>query len=290
MNRFYQKSTADFYTFVILLSLSITMITLDHKYNKIDQIRSVISDLIVYPIESISNLPKSLINDVIKESSNTETLETEISKLRQENLELKIKLQELASLKGENIRLRKITQESIITSKKQTIAKVINNSASPIKRVVVIDKGKKDGIYIGQNVIGINGLVGQIVETNFLSSKVILISDLNHKIPAEVNRTGQKILISGSKESNQLIVNYSDSDIDIVVDDHVSTSGIAKRFKPKIPIGRVTSVQKDPEKKFSIIKLEPFENVGNMSELILIWDYTPEVKEEEQKNDGEKIE
>ena len=80
-------------------------------------------------------------------------------------------------------------------------------------------------------------------------------------------------------------------DIDIVVDDHVSTSGIAKRFKPKIPIGRVTSVQKDPEKKFSIIKLEPFENVGNMSELILIWDYTPEVKEEEeQKNDGEKIE
>jgi len=167
---------------------------------------------------------------------------------------------------------------------------VISNSASPNKRVITIDKGQKHGIFIGQNVIGINGLVGQIVETNFLSSKVILISDLNHKIPAEVNRTGQKILISGSKESNQLIVNYSDSDIDIVVDDHVSTSGIAKRFKPKIPIGRVTSVQKDPEKKFSIIKLEPFENVGNMSELILIWDYTPEVKEEEQKNDGEKIE
>ena len=48
--------------------------------------------------------------------------------------------------------------------------------------------------------------------------------------------------------------------------------------------------KKTRKKRFSIIKLEPFENVGNMSELILIWDYTPEVKEEEQKNDGEKIE
>ena len=56
-------------------------------------------------------------------------------------------------------------------SQKQTIAKVINNTASPNKRVVAIDKGEKHGIYIGQNVIGVNGLVGQIIDKAFLSSK-----------------------------------------------------------------------------------------------------------------------
>ena len=281
MNRFYQKSTADFYTFVILLSLSIAMITLDHKYNKIDQIRSVISDLIVYPIESISNLPKSLINDVIKESSNTETLETEISKLRQENLELKIKLQELASLKGENIRLRKITQESIITSKKQTIAKVINNSASPIKRVVVIDKGKKDGIYIGQNVIGTEGLVGQIIETNFLSSKVILITEPSHDVPGQINRTGEKVIVSGSQDKGKLIIKYANTTSDINIGDVISTSGAGNRFKSMIPIGEVKKVSNDLDIEFKKVEIEPFENPGRMPELILIWDYKPKEKSNE---------
>tara|TARA_B100001564_G_C20634349_1_gene668928 strand:+ start:474 stop:1247 length:774 start_codon:yes stop_codon:yes gene_type:complete len=257
------------------------MITLDHKYNKIDQIRSVISDLIVYPIESISNLPKSLINDVIKESSNTETLETEISKLRQENLELKIKLQELASLKGENIRLRKITQESIITSKKQTIAKVINNSASPIKRVVVIDKGKKDGIYIGQNVIGTEGLVGQIIETNFLSSKVILITEPSHDVPGQINRTGEKVIVSGSQDKGKLIIKYANTTSDINIGDVISTSGAGNRFKSMIPIGEVKKVSNDLDIEFKKVEIEPFENPGRMPELILIWDYKPKEKSNE---------
>ena len=139
MNRFYQKSTNDFYTFIILIILSIATLALDHKYKQIDQIRSFISDLIVYPITMISSLPKSIIDDAIRESTNLDALEQEISRLKKENLSLKIKLQELASLRGENIRLRKITRESKVTSNKQTIVKVINSSASPVKRVVVID-------------------------------------------------------------------------------------------------------------------------------------------------------
>ena len=140
MNRLYQKSTAEFYTFLVLVALSITTLILDHKYNQISQIRSAINDLIVYPIEKISNLPRSIINEAIRESSNVDDLEEKISNLEQENLNLKIQLQELGSLRGENIRLRKITRESITTSKKQTIVKVINNSASPNKKVILIDK------------------------------------------------------------------------------------------------------------------------------------------------------
>ena len=111
MNRFYQKSTNDFYTFILLTILSITTLALDHKYKQIDQIRSFISDLIVYPITMISSLPKSMIDDAIRESTNLDALEQEISRLKKENLSLKIKLQELASLRGENIRLRKITRD-----------------------------------------------------------------------------------------------------------------------------------------------------------------------------------
>ena len=281
MNLFYQKSTAEFYTFLVLVALSITTLILDHKYNQISQIRSAINDLIVYPIEKISNLPRSIINEAIRESSNVDELEEKISNLEQENLNLKIQLQELGSLRGENIRLRKITRESITTSKKQTIVKVINNSASPNKRVVLIDKGKSHGIYIGQNVIGTKGLVGQIIEVNSLSSKVILITEPSHDVPGQINRTGEKIIISGSQEKRKLIVNYANTNTDIQEGDVVSTSGIGNRFKPMIPIGKITRVSNELNAEFKKIEITPFENPENMPELILIWDYKPKETNDE---------
>jgi rod shape-determining protein MreC len=281
MERFYRKSTADFYALVFLIFLSITTIILDYKYNQITYIRSVINDLIVYPIDRISNLPRSFINKLITESSNIKNLEIIVQGLEKENMRLKIKLQELNSLRDENTRLRKISKASNITSIKQTIVKVINNTASPNKRVVSIDKGEKHGVYIGQNIIGVNGLVGQVIETTFISSKVILITEPTHNIPAVVDRTGTNILVSGHSDDRKLIIPYAEIGIDIVVGDIISTSGLANRFKVKIPIGIVVKKTSNRDKEFSEIEIKPFEKVGKMSELILIWDYKPKDKVDE---------
>ena len=275
MERFYKKSTADFYTLIFLLSLSVSTIVLDYKYNQITYIRSVINDLIVYPIDRLSNLPRSFINQLIEESNSIKNLELELEVLEKENIYLKIKLQELNSLRDENIRLRKISKASTITSKKQTIVKVISNTASPNKRVVSIDKGEKYGVYIGQNLIGVNGLVGQVIETAFVSSKVILITEPTHTVPAVVDRTGANILVVGHTNNGKLIVPYAEMGIDIVVGDVISTSGLANRFKAKIPIGKVIKKISNRDKEFSEIEIQPFEKVGEMSELILIWDYKP---------------
>jgi rod shape-determining protein MreC len=281
MERFYKKSTADFYTLIFLLCLSIGTIILDYKYNQITYIRSVINDLIVYPIDRLSNLPRSFINQLIAESSNIKDLELELKILEKENMYLKIKVQELNSLKDENTRLRKISKASTITSKKQTIVKVISNTASPNKRVVSIDKGEKYGVYIGQNVIGVNGLVGQVIKTAFVSSKVILATEPTHTIPAVVDRTGANILVTGHTDDRKLIVPYAEMGIDIVVGDVISTSGLANRFKAKIPIGIVTKKTSNRDKEFSDIEIKPFEKIGQMSELILIWDYKPKDKVDE---------
>ena len=278
MERFYKKSTADFYTLIFLLLLSISTVILDYKYNQITYIRFVINDLIIYPINKVSSLPKIFINELITESSDIKDLELELKILEKENIYLKIKLQELNSLRSENIRLRKISKASNITSKKQTIVKVINNTASLNKRVVSIDKGEKYGVYIGQNVIGVNGLVGQIIETAFVSSKVILITEPTHTIPAVVDRTGFNILVTGHANDEKLIVQYAEIGIDIIEGDIISTSGLANRFKAKIPIGIVIKKTSNRDKDFSEIEIKPFEKVGQMSELILIWDYKPKDK------------
>ena len=284
--------SGEIYSLVIFIAISIAVIFLDYKYKQVEYLRSVINDVIVYPIFNLSSIPRILINNIISETKNIELLEEEISNLRQENMKLKIQVQELEGLKEENKRLRKIKVQSERTSKKQLIAKIISDSASPTKNIVAIDKGKNDGVFVGQNVIGIKGLIGQVIETTFVSSKVILINDTSHNVPGEINRTGEKVIVSGTKDKNKLEIDFLDVNTDIRVGDIVSTSGLGERFKAKIPIGKVTFIEQDPEREFSEIEIKSFENLENLTDLILIWDYKPNMntnkKSDNNENNGSK--
>ena len=275
MERIYKKSTKDFYSLIFLLSLSIATIIIDHKYNQADYARSFINDLIVYPLYNLSSIPRSMITSFMKEQEDIKILNSQIEDLKAENMSLKIKLQEFDSLKEENERLLAIEKKSLTSTKKQKIAKVLNNSASPTRKIAIIDKGQNDGLFKAQNVIGVKGLIGQIIELNMMSSKIILINDINHNVPGNISRTGEKVIVAGSNGDNDLMIQFAPIDTDIKVGDIITTSGIAGRFKSNIPIGKVVSITKDPEKKFSAIDVKSFENLDNLSDIILIWDYQP---------------
>ena len=82
--------SGEIYSLVIFIAISIAIIFLDYKYKQVEYLRSVINDVIVYPIFNLSSLPRTLINNIISETKNIELLEEEISNLRQENMKLKI--------------------------------------------------------------------------------------------------------------------------------------------------------------------------------------------------------
>ena len=280
METFFKKSFKEFYTFIFLVFLSALTIAADYKYNQLSYVRSLINDTIIYPIDYLSTIPRLIVEASVEESQIKVTMEDKIKTLEDENLKLKIQLQEYQSLKDENLRLRKISKASTKISEKQTLAKVINNKAHPSKKIITIDKGKKDGVFIGQNVLGLKGLIGQVIESSYLSSKVLLISDLNSNIPAQVTRTGEKIIIKGKAKSNELDIPYAAINMDFKLGDVISTSGMANRFKANIPIGKISSIINDKEMKFATVSVSSYENIGNSSELILIWDYKPQEKNE----------
>jgi rod shape-determining protein MreC len=280
MQLFYKKSTQDFYIFLFLIILSVSTIILDNKYKQINYVRSIINDVIIYPIDLISSIPKSIVELLVIESQEGPDLQIEITKLKDENLNLKIKLQELQSLKDENLRLRNMAKESTIIANKQTLVKVISASAHPNKKIISIDKGRKEAVFEGQNVLGLKGLIGQVIEVNYLTSKVLLISDLNHNVPAQITRTGEKLIVSGMGRDDKLRVSYAPLNMDIKIGDVVATSGIADRFKLNIPIGKISDVIYNQDKNFIEAIVLPYENIGNIAELILIWDYIPKKTDE----------
>ena len=278
MNTIFKKSFKDTYFALFLIALSAITIFVDHKYNQLHNVRALVNDIIIYPINYITTIPRQIIEITLEDSLVKSEMEKKISDLESENRKLKVQLQEYQSLKDENKRLRKISKESLKMSDNQTLAKVINNNAHPNKKVVLIDKGEKDGVFNGQNVLGLKGLIGQVIDTSFLSAKVLLISDVNHNIPSQITRTGEKIIVKGKNENDELDILFAPINLDIKVGDNITTSGMADRFKPNIPIGKVKFIDNSEEKKFSIIHIEPFENIGNSAELILIWDYKPKIK------------
>ena len=135
----------------------------------------------------------------------------------------------------ENKRLKLIVEDYVIESD-SIYAKVLSDKNSPFLKSIIINKGSKHGINRGSVVKDNEYLVGKIVEVNFTTSRVLLLSDINSKIPVLIEPQGLMAILSGSKENNGTI-QYSR--IENIIDDKsiVYTSGTGNLFKAGIPVG-----------------------------------------------------
>jgi rod shape-determining protein MreC len=137
----------------------------------------------------------------------------------------------------ENKRLKLVVEDYVIESD-SIYAKVLSDKNSPFLKSIIINKGSKHGINRGSVVKDNEYLVGKIVEVNFTTSRVLLLSDINSKIPVLIEPQGIMAILSGSQENNGTI-QYSR--IENIIDDKsiVYTSGTGNLFKAGIPVGKI---------------------------------------------------
>ena len=137
----------------------------------------------------------------------------------------------------ENQRLKDIVDDYLIESD-TVFAKVLSDKGSPFLKSIIINRGSKHNINLGMVAMDGEYLVGKVVEVNYLSSRVLLLSDLNSKIPVTVEPHGVLSILSGTGEEYGLI-QYSKRYKDIQSQSIIYTSGTSGLFKAGIPIGRV---------------------------------------------------
>ena len=157
--------------------------------------------------------------------------ELEVANLRAKDL-----LNEFLVL--ENKRLKKIVDDYIVESE-STFAKVLSDKNSPFFKSIIVNKGSKHGINLGSIVMDNEYLVGKIVEVNFTSSRVLLLSDLNSKIPVILEPIGLLSILSGTGEDYGTI-QYNKNESIVESDVIIYTSGIGDLFKAGIPVGKIT--------------------------------------------------
>jgi len=151
-------------------------------------------------------------------------------------------------LKKDNIRLRQILSLQELSNDENISAAVISRKTGSWWRQIILNKGSKDGVEIGNIVIGPGGLLGKVKNTSFFTSSVTLITSPESKLGVWVDRIQINGLLVGLGDDYPRLILYS-KDADIKVGDFVSSSPASTLLPPNIPIGIVQSIDETSQSK-----------------------------------------
>ncbi len=238
---FLKKETKQKFSLLTLLFISILIIFLSSLNLKIiNSFRSVINE-IVYRSSFIVSVPENfVVNSYIKivDYSNfyNEYIfnKAELKKFKSEEI-----LNEI--IISENKELKNLIEDFTLTTSK-ILAKVIVDHDSPFLKTIIINKGSQDGLKIGTNIFDKNYLIGRVIETNFKSSRVLLLSDLNSSVPISIIPGNIQAIVIGDGETSGEIKYIKDNLIEDIQDKSIGyTSGSGDLFKSGVPVGRLSA-------------------------------------------------
>ena len=139
----------------------------------------------------------------------------------------------------ENIKYKQLVDDYFIKDN-EIFAKVLIDKSSPFLRSVVLNKGSKNNIELGMAVLDEDYLVGKVVEVNFFTSRVLLLSDINSKIPVSISPGEVQAIMSGDGKQDGMLQYIKDSDLkESEKEMIVTTSGAGGLFKSGILIGKI---------------------------------------------------
>jgi rod shape-determining protein MreC len=240
---FLRKSTKQKFSLLTLVFLSIFIIVLSGiNFTPIKKLRIFINE-IVYRSSFVISIPENFIVNSylgIKSYSNFyddyKDKNIELNYLRSKNISSKIII-------SENNELKNLIGDYTLSSNK-ILAKVIVDHMSPFLRTVIINKGSSEGLEIGTNIYDKNYLVGRVIEVNYKSSRVLLLSDLNSNVPISITPGNVQAIMIGNGENSGEIKYIKDNLVENIKDQSIAyTSGTGSIFKSGIPIGKISIIE-----------------------------------------------
>jgi rod shape-determining protein MreC len=242
----------------------------DSKTDSLRQVRSFLS-VISLPVHVVASSPALFFRWLGGDLKDWGQLRTKYEDLQKRHLILQVRLQQLDSLKIENDRLRHIISSAERIPEEALFGRVVEVDPDLYNRTVLVNRGTADGVYVGQPVLGPNGVIGQVIRISLFRSSVILITDPSQGTPVQIMRNGLRTILYGSGQGDLLRAPYLGRTADVRKDDIFITSGLAGRFPKGHPVGRVINIKRDLNASFLDVLAEPSASLGSAREVLLIW-------------------
>ncbi len=240
---FLKKDNQQRFSLIFLIIFSIALIILSRfNFPAINYLKISLNE-VIYRASFIVSIPEQQIKKAGIKVQEHIALYTDYKTTKENLKELQSKEYNIKFIIEENKRLRTLIDEYVYNSD-ELIGKVLLDKNSPFLKSIIINKGSKDNVEIGMAVLDKEYLVGKIVEVNYSTSRALLLSDLNSKIPVSVEPGNVQSILSGSGKNNGYIQYFKD-DFNIKEDNVVYTSGSGGIFKSGIPIGKIKKLNKE---------------------------------------------
>lgn len=255
----------------MLIIASIAMMTVDHHFHHLSQVRKTIS-AVMYPVEYLAGVPVKIYNWGSESFSARNKLLRDNAGFRAEQIRLELQLQKLTTLEQENTRLREmLSSAKYFKEERILVGELLSVDLDPYQQRIVVNKGTRDGVYEGQPLLGARGIIGQIEKAGPFNSVALLVSDPNHALLGVIARSGQRSLVVGTGNIQQLELLHLTNTADIQIGDLVITSGLDDRYPSDYPVAEVTSIQQVSGDPFVKVEAKPLVDLNSIREVLLIW-------------------
>ena len=231
---------------ILLVSLS--------GFVKFENLRGVTANTIAPAVSTLAS-PLRAFGSFLSNATSFNEMRAELDEVRRENERLNEWFHTAQLLGAENQSLRALLNVNLNGHPSFLTTRLVIDPKSPYVKSALIAAGRNDGIEIGQAVIGENGLLGRVIEVFSKTSRILMTTDINSRLPVRIAGTQQKAILGGTNE-NMLELDYVPQAITVEKGMKIITSGDGRLMPAGLPVGEIVAVR---EKKIEVAPYATYE-------------------------------
>lgn len=252
-----------------LMLCALALLVSDYRGEGLKSFRGAV-EWLLSPVVWLASVPSRMLlaaGDIDTRGS----LERENAEMKEKQFILESRLQKMQALEAENQRIRELLSSASQLRERVLIAEIVSVNQDPYRHQITLDKGERHGVYRGQALVDAHGVMGQITEVAPGSSKALLITDPDHGIPVEINRSGLQTIAVGRGDGKGLRLPFLPSNVDIQVGDLLVSSMLGGRFPAGYPVGQVYEVKHVAGEHFMEAYAYPAAKLNQGRQALLVW-------------------
>jgi rod shape-determining protein MreC len=232
-----------------------------------EDMRTRSTDMLAPALAAVSQ-PVSALSNIISTLGNLTDLRAENERLREENERLRTYQTAVMQLEAENKGLRDLLKMPVVPEHREVVAKVIADAGGPFSRNVIALAGAQDGVRNGLTALAAGGVAGRVISTGRNSSRILLINDLNARVPVLIERTRQRGMVAGDTSAGLRLTDLPEG-ATLKEGDRLLTSGVGGIYPPGLPVGVVRETDR------GVVRVEPIADLTRLEILQILDPGTP---------------
>lgn len=267
--RLFQQAQQKRGQFSLAIVLAVLLMLADHHYGNMPIHR--LFSYFIYPVQYLTDTPNRIMHWARLSWTSKQELIAENQRLRNQQLYLQRQNQQSLMIQDENTALKGLLALSRSLKHRSMAAEILAVNTGQARQVVIIDKGSKAGVMLGQLVLDATGVMGQVIDVGLRTSTILLISDASSAVPVQNQRTGEKAILSGTNNAGYLSLMHLPKTVSVQQGDILLTSGLGQQYPAGYPVGVVETVTLTPGEDFIHVRVRPLTALDRNHLVLLIW-------------------